>query len=66
MIDLINHPLPCILLTLHCAIGVAAAIAAQRKGFPYGVWLVWGLIGGTAALVMALWLRAPAARETHH
>lgn len=60
MIDLVHDPVPYILVILHCAIGVAAAIAAQRKGFPYGIWLVWGLIGGTAALVMALWLRAPA------
>lgn len=53
MVDLSVQPLIYIMLVLHCVIGVGAAILAQRKGFDYGVWLVWGLVGGTAALVHA-------------
>lgn len=43
-----------LLLTLHCLIGIGAAIVAQRKGFNTQFWLVIGLIGGTAALAVAL------------
>lgn len=42
------------LLTLHCVIGVGAAIIAQQKGLNLTRWVIWGLIGGTAALITAL------------
>lgn len=48
------YPTVYVLFTLHCIVGIVAAIVAQRKGFHRGRWLVWGLIGGTAALVAAL------------
>jgi Na+-transporting NADH:ubiquinone oxidoreductase subunit NqrE len=41
------------LSALHCAIGLAAALVAQRRGLPFRKWLVIGLIGGTAALIAA-------------
>ncbi|WP_155967583.1 hypothetical protein [Kamptonema formosum] len=44
----------CVLLVLHCAIGLAAAQVAKRKGLNFSRWLTWGLIGGTPALVAAL------------
>lgn len=45
--------------TLHCIIGLVAAAVAQRRGFPAGKWLLWGLIGGTVALVSALLMTPP-------
>ncbi len=48
------YPQVYILFTLHCIVGIIAAIVAQRKGFNRERWLIWGLIGGTAALVAAL------------
>lgn len=43
-----------IMLNLHCLIGGIAAVVAWRKGYPLGTWMIWGLIGGTIALVYAL------------
>ncbi len=43
------------MLTLHCIIGLLAAMIADRKGFNLNRWLLWGLIGGTVALVTVLW-----------
>jgi len=34
--------------------GAIAALVAQRKGLNFCLWLILGLIGGTAALVAAL------------
>jgi hypothetical protein len=45
-----------LLLNLHCLIGGVAAAIARAKGRRLGVWLVLGLIGGTAALIAALFL----------
>ncbi|MBI4781462.1 MAG: hypothetical protein HY785_09050 [Oscillatoriophycideae cyanobacterium NC_groundwater_1537_Pr4_S-0.65um_50_18] len=42
------------LLTLHCAFGVLAAIVAQRRGKSFRQWLIWGLIGGTPVLMIAI------------
>jgi len=45
------------LLNLHCLIGGIAAVVAARKGYRLGVWLIIGLVGGTAALVAATILK---------
>jgi len=45
------------LLNLHCLIGGIAAVVAARKGYRLGVWLIIGLIGGTAALIAAMLLK---------
>ena len=47
-------PLVYLPLFLHCVIGLVAAQVAQRKGYDLGLWFVWGLVGGTLALVDAL------------
>jgi hypothetical protein len=49
----IDHP-AFLLFSAHCLIGGVAAIVAQSKGRRLWVWLIWGLIGGTAALIMAI------------
>ncbi|HEY9627025.1 MAG TPA: hypothetical protein V6C84_06970 [Coleofasciculaceae cyanobacterium] len=41
-------------MTLHCAFGVMAAIVAQRRGKSFRQWLIWGLIGGTPVLMIAI------------
>ena len=46
-----------ILLSLHCLIGGIAAIIAQQKGYRLGTWLILGLVGGTVALIVALWMK---------
>jgi len=48
------EPNPYLLLTLHCIIGIIAALLARRKGFDFRRWLIIGLIGGTPALIVAL------------
>ena len=45
------------LLTFHCLIGVVAAVLARRKGYSLGLWIVLGLIGGTATLIAALLIK---------
>jgi hypothetical protein len=52
MVDAI--PLAYYPIFLHCAIGLVAARVAHHKGYDLGVWMVWGLVGGTLALVDAL------------
>jgi|GEM_PF-1118062 len=47
-----------VMLLLHCAIGLVAAQLANRKGADLGLWLIWGMIGGTLSLVTALRLSA--------
>lgn len=39
------------LLTFHCFIGGIAATIAWRKGRNLGLWLILGLVGGTAAFL---------------
>ncbi len=39
---------------LHCLIGLVAAQVAQRKGYDLSVWMLWGMVGGTVALVDAV------------
>jgi len=48
-----------VMLWLHCLIGLVAAQIAHRKGADLGLWLVWGAIGGTLALITALRFRSP-------
>ncbi|MEM1280998.1 MAG: hypothetical protein AAGG53_13490 [Cyanobacteria bacterium P01_H01_bin.152] len=49
-----SRPVVIFLTVLHCAIGLTAAQVAHRKGANRGFWLIWGLIGGTIALITAL------------
>jgi hypothetical protein len=54
--DLLLHPDGGAIVTasvLHCTIGFAAALVAQRRGLPFRKWLVMGLVGGTVALIAA-------------
>ena len=48
-----------VMLLLHCAIGLVAAQLASRRGADLGLWLLWGMVGGTLSLVTALRLPAP-------
>jgi len=41
-------------LTLHCVMGGMAAIAAHKKGLNLKRWIVFGMIGGTPALIAAI------------
>lgn len=43
-----------VMMLLHCLIGLVAAQLAYRKGYDLGFWLLWGMVGGTLALIMAL------------
>jgi hypothetical protein len=47
-------PLLWLPMFLHCLIGLVAAQVAFRKGYDLGLWLLWGLVGGTVALIDAL------------
>lgn len=47
-------PLTYLPLFLHCMIGLVAARIAYRKGYDLGRWMLWGMVGGTLALVDAL------------
>ncbi|WOD39372.1 hypothetical protein [Nodosilinea sp. E11] len=47
-------PLAYLPLFLHCTIGLVAARVAYGKGYDLGLWLLWGTLGGTVALVDAL------------
>ncbi|PSB04645.1 hypothetical protein [Merismopedia glauca] len=46
-----------LLAILHFAIGAAAGIVAWRKGYSLTRWLLFGAVGGTVALVTALWIK---------
>jgi ABC-type transport system involved in multi-copper enzyme maturation permease subunit len=43
-----------LLLSIHCTLGIIAAIIAYIKGRNFGLWLILGLICGTAALIVSL------------
>lgn len=43
-----------VMMLLHCIIGLVAARMAYRKGADLGLWLIWGMIGGTLSLITAL------------
>ncbi|MFH7242908.1 MAG: hypothetical protein ACHWZW_08670 [Spirulina sp.] len=47
-------PLLWLPMFFHCLIGLVAAQVAFRKGYDLGIWLLWGTLGGTAALIDAL------------
>ncbi|MGK7873343.1 MAG: hypothetical protein AB4426_08520 [Xenococcaceae cyanobacterium] len=47
-----------LLFSAHCLIGVIAAVVAQQKGYSLGRWIILGLMGGTVALVFALWMKS--------
>lgn len=42
------------MMLLHCLIGLIAAKIAYRKGAELSGWFVWGMVGGTLSLIMAL------------
>ncbi|NJK30288.1 MAG: hypothetical protein HC790_06560 [Acaryochloridaceae cyanobacterium CSU_3_4] len=50
--DLPFWPTVSVLMLLHCAIGLSAALLARQKGLDFQSWLVKGLIGGTVALII--------------
>ncbi len=52
--DSINLGLVLFLAFLHCLIGAIAALVARQKGYHYGQWLLFGLIGGSIVLAIAL------------
>jgi len=54
MLDLLPPYLPWMLFGLHCAVGLVAAQIARGKGYSPQVWLLWGLVGGTVALIHSL------------
>ena len=43
-----------LLLNLHCLLGGIAAVVAARKGYSLVRWLLWGLLGGTGALIVSV------------
>lgn len=43
-----------LMMFLHCLIGLIAAMVAYRNGRNLGIWLLWGLLGGTLALITAI------------
>jgi hypothetical protein len=46
-----------LLLNLHCLLGGIAAVVAARKGYSLGRWLLWGLLGGTGALIVSVTMK---------
>lgn len=48
-----NVALIVFLMLLHLAVGTAAGLVAKRKGKNFPIWLVFGWIGGTFALIAA-------------
>ncbi|MBR8827379.1 MAG: hypothetical protein DSM107014_05650 [Gomphosphaeria aponina SAG 52.96 = DSM 107014] len=44
-------------MLLHCLIGTAAAIIAQQKGQNFILWIILGLIGGTPAIIVSLFMK---------
>jgi hypothetical protein len=46
-----------LLLNLHCLLGGIAAVVAARKGYSLGRWLLWGLMGGTGALIVSVMMK---------
>lgn len=45
-------------MILHLFIGTAAAFVAKRRGNNFNLWLGFGLLGGTIALIAAFLLPA--------
>lgn len=56
-------PVIVVLLTLHCIIGVVAALIARRKQRNFAIWLPLGLLGGTPVFIIAL--RLPPQTSNH-
>jgi hypothetical protein len=56
---MIEFPLvPVLFLAIfHCIMGGLATVVAVRKGRSLNLWLLFGLIGGTVALVAAIALK---------
>ncbi|MGH2413249.1 MAG: hypothetical protein ACRDEA_06080 [Microcystaceae cyanobacterium] len=46
-----------LLLSIHCFMGLIAAIIALNKGRSLGLWLFLGLTCGIAALIVALLMK---------
>jgi hypothetical protein len=57
MVNLLLDDKVYLLAILHFAIGTVAGIVAWRKGYSLSRWLLFGAIGGTFALVTALWMK---------
>lgn len=57
MSELPINPVLYLLFNLHCLMGGIAAVVAARKGYSLGLWLLLGLVGGTAALVVAIFIK---------
>ncbi|MEL7313489.1 MAG: hypothetical protein AAFN08_00880 [Cyanobacteria bacterium J06559_3] len=49
-----SWPIAITMMVLHCVVGLTATRVASRKGADTAKWLLWGLIGGTVALITAL------------
>jgi hypothetical protein len=45
-----------LLFFYHCLIGGIATLVAVNKGYPRFKWLIFGLVGGTLAFFIALFL----------
>jgi hypothetical protein len=54
MSNLPFNPTLYLLFNLHCLLGGMAAVVAARKGYSLGRWLIWGLFGGTGALIVSV------------
>ncbi|MEB3312960.1 MAG: hypothetical protein VKL98_02330 [Cyanobacteriota bacterium] len=54
MLESLPPYLPWMLFGLHCAVGLVAAQIAGDKGYRRQPWLLWGLVGGTVALIDSL------------
>ncbi|MGF1493429.1 MAG: hypothetical protein ACFBSC_13435 [Microcoleaceae cyanobacterium] len=46
-----------LLIFLHCLLGGIAALVAKQRGYNFKLWLLLGLFGGTAALVVSFTLK---------
>jgi hypothetical protein len=54
-----------LLLCFHCLIGAVATFIATRKGRSLGNWFLFGLLGGTIALV-AILIMPPQEQPSDH
>lgn len=45
--------IPTLMMELHCLIGLVAARTGYHRGGDLGQWLLWGILGGTVALITA-------------
>jgi hypothetical protein len=50
----VTPPLLYGLAALHCLNGTIGALIAQRRGYAFRRWFLWGLLGGSITIVCAL------------